>query len=123
MKASITHLRQNVYSAKPAVSWVESNLAILIAAHIALAFLMRSLPALATLHAWLTFAVGVWIALTMRDLRKVIPVAAYITGAEVLWRMTDANVFWEFGKYATIAILGLAFLRNWRWKYAALPLI
>ncbi len=34
----------------------------------------------------------------------------YIAGAEILWRMTDASVFWEFGKYATVAIMVLAIL-------------
>jgi hypothetical protein len=37
---------------------------------------------------------------------------AYICGAEVFWRMSDASIFWEFGKYTTTAILGIAFLRS-----------
>jgi hypothetical protein len=38
-------------------------------------------------------------------------VAAYITGVEVLWRMSGAQVPWEIGKYAVAAIFIVAALR------------
>ncbi len=77
-----------------------------------LALLMRQSSAVATVHAWTTLAVGAYYALSGARLERVAYVAAYITGAEVLWRMTDAGAFWEFGKYAVSAIFLLALLRG-----------
>ncbi|MGE0887127.1 MAG: O-antigen ligase family protein [Blastocatellales bacterium] len=76
-----------------------------------LALLMRQSSAVATVHAWATLAVGAYFALSGVRLERVAYVAAYITGAEVLWRMTNAGAFWEFGKYAVSAIFLLALLR------------
>ena len=33
--------------------------------------------------------------------------AGYIVGCEVLWRMSEARVPWETGKYGTVMVLGL----------------
>ena len=97
---------------------------VLLLLHIGLAYLMRTLTIVATVHGWAVLLVGVWIALTAKDERKVIPVVAYITGAEVLWRMTDAGVLWEFGKYATAAIMIISLLRRKKGlKNAALPIL
>jgi len=79
--------------------------------HALLAWLMSQNELFATLHALATFAVGMMLGLTGSHKRAAY-VAAYVAGAEVLWRMTDANIFWEFGKYATVAILGVALLRS-----------
>ncbi len=76
---------------------------------------MHQFPAIATGHALLTFSLGVIWALSGQRVERVIYVAAYITGAEVLWRMTEANVYWEFGKYSVVAILLLSILRQ-RWS-------
>ncbi|MFA7407277.1 MAG: O-antigen ligase family protein [Anaerolineaceae bacterium] len=91
--------------------------------HILLALTMRSYKLTSTLHAMAVLAIGVYTALTSEDIKKIIPIAGYITGAEVLWRMTKAGVFWEFGKYATIAILILALLKMGKIKRAGLPLL
>ena len=91
--------------------------------HIPLAFLLSNVQLFATVHAFITLLIGVWIALTSDDIRKVVPVVAYITGAEVLWRMTKANIFWEYGKYATVAILLIALLKHRKIEKAALPAI
>ncbi len=80
--------------------------------HVILALAMRRFNILSTLHAILVFLIGFLKALTTKDIKEVIPVTAYIMGAEVLWRMTNAGVFWEFGKYAVIAIFGIILLRN-----------
>lgn len=83
--------------------------------HIPLAFLISQHPLLATAHALMTLAVGLWAALT-RPLEDTvqIQVVGYIAGSEILWRMTNAYVFYEFGKYAVVLILGLAILRRYR---------
>ena len=91
-------------------------------AHIPLALLMEQTWAISGIHALLTFAIGMWWAATDHTLQRVALVASYISGAEVLWRMTEAYqiVFWEFGKYALIAILVIAMLRT---RTAKLPLL
>jgi len=88
-----------------------------------LALAMRDSSLLATAHALATLAFGLWFALFSKDTRKVSYVAAYIAGAEVLWRMTNAQIFWEAGKYFTILIFGIAMLRKKSWKRPALPIL
>lgn len=95
----------------------------LVIVHIILALIMHNIQLLATMHALLTMAAGAWIALTSKDIKRVIPVIAYITGAEVLWCMTQANVFWEFDKYATFGILLIALLKKRKIERAELPVL
>jgi O-Antigen ligase len=86
-------------------------------AHIPLAILEYKLTGLSTLHALAVFGLGMWWALTTPDRPvRIAYVGGYITGAEVLWRMTESQVFWEFGKYATVAIFLLAIFRSGRLK-------
>lgn len=91
--------------------------------HIPLALILSKSGTLSTLHAILTLLAGIFIAMTTREPRKIAWVAAYIVGAEVLWRMTGANVFWEFGKYATIAVLFIGLIKTHRIKSAGLPVL
>lgn len=85
--------------------------ALFLAAHIPLALVMRESSIVSTLHAVITLGVGLVLALTTRAMRILALVVCYIAGAEVLWRMTGASVFWEFGKYSIIAILSISLLR------------
>ncbi len=93
---------------------------IFLAVHIPLGLLMSRVGLIATGHALATIGLGTIWALQGRTERAIFA-AAYITGAEVLWRMTGADVFWEMGKYAVIAILLIALFRNRRFKIPALP--
>jgi O-antigen ligase len=79
-------------------------------AHVVLALVMRVVPAVATAHAIACVVIGVGIA-ARRRIQEVAFVVAYIVGSEVLWRMTYASVFWEYGKYAISAVLFVALLR------------
>jgi len=80
-------------------------------AHVPIALLMKQLPSVATFHAIATLAVGlVWALSKRKTMLDVACVGAYIMGAEVLWRMTEAKVFWEYGKYATSAVFLTALL-------------
>lgn len=92
-------------------------------AHPILALVMRASSLFATAHALLTLMIGVGLALFSKDPRKAGYVAAYIAGAEVLWRMTDASTFWEGGKYFTILILALALMRMRPWRRMSLPIV
>jgi O-antigen ligase len=90
------------------------GLIVFFAAHVPLALLMREYRDVATLHAVATLVIGLWWAVSRSRPDRAIYVCAYITGAEVLWRMVGAQVFWEFGKYAVAAILIIAILRGRR---------
>jgi hypothetical protein len=92
------------------------------AAHVPLALLMRQYPEIATWHALAILAIGLWWAVSRSRSDWSIYVCAYITGAEVLWRMEGANVFWEFGKYAVAAILIVRILRARRLS-APIPIV
>ncbi len=79
--------------------------------HVGLAIALKLSLALATLHAWGALALGIYYALGSRFPERAVYMAAYIVGAEVLWRMTHARMLWEYGKYASSLILLLALLR------------
>jgi hypothetical protein len=91
--------------------------------HVPLALLMRKVPGIATTHALLTLSVGLLWAVSRQRLERVAYWGAYITGAEVLWRMTGAHVSWEFGKYAAAAVCIVAIVRSGFRKGPALPLV
>lgn len=115
-----------ILSGKPMEETHESlgflPLLILFLVHALLALLMSQIAIVATLHALVALGVGVALALAARQ-KQVAYVAAYIAGSEVLWRMTDADVFWEFGKYATVAIFIVALLRARSAKLSPLILL
>ncbi|MGH9944055.1 MAG: O-antigen ligase family protein [Pyrinomonadaceae bacterium] len=91
------------------------------AAHAPLAILMFNFPEVASLHALATIAVSLWLAVFGRRLKHVAYAGAYVVSAEVLWRMADAQVLWETGKYATALVFVLALLRLRSARGAALP--
>ncbi len=81
------------------------------AAHVPLALLMSRQPSIGAIHAAASLAVGLVWAISSRYPWRVAYAAAYIMGAEVLWRMTGAPVFWEFAKYAVVLLFLVATLR------------
>ncbi|HKQ80511.1 MAG TPA: O-antigen ligase family protein [Blastocatellia bacterium] len=89
---------------------------LIIPSHVPLALLMIQSPVIATAHALLVLSLGVWWAAISTNLARVAYVGAYLTGAEILWRMTGARVFWEYGKYAMIVVFALALIRAGRLK-------
>lgn len=92
--------------------------------HIPLGVLMRGMPVLSTLHAIGTLMLGLLLVTIDRHPHRLIYVCAYIVGAEVLWRGTNAYVFWEFGKYGISFLLFLALLKEERIMRASkIPLL
>lgn len=73
--------------------------------HVLLAILVQREPWLATWHGWSVLILGVGWILLGREQYQVFYVAAYIAGVEAFWRMVGADVFWEYGKYATVMVL------------------
>lgn len=99
------------------------QLAVFLVAHVALALLARQSSAIASAHAYVTLAVALLWAATKTPTHRIAYAIAYITGAEVFWRMTEARVFWEFGKYAVVAVLLMTFFRIRVVKIPLLPFL
>ncbi|HWP42237.1 MAG TPA: hypothetical protein VNO14_03300 [Blastocatellia bacterium] len=96
---------------------------ILIIAHAPLGLIAHQSELLATIHAIAALGVGLSIALSGRNIHRVAYVAAYIAGSEVLWRMSKADINWEYGKYSLVVIMIIALLRRGNLKVPALPFI
>ena len=65
---------------------------------------MRRYPSVATIHAFVTVGCGLLWASSGKPTVRLACLGSYIVGAEILWRMTHAVIFWEIGKYALIGI-------------------
>lgn len=81
------------------------------AMHVVLALLLyRFRPALPTVYVILVFLAGLF---TLRDKTptRLVYMCTYIASAELLWRMTKANVFWETGKYLLVLLMFLGAIR------------
>ncbi len=77
-----------------------------------LALVIRQANVVSTLHAYGTILVGLFFLVTDKEPYRLIYWMGYVAGAELLWRGTGANVFWETGKYAIILISALGCLKN-----------
>ena len=103
-------------------TWV-LKLLVFLGVHVVLALLMIKFSSIATAHAVLVITIGIAVAAFDSRAERVAYVAAYIVGAEILWRMTQAEIFWETGKYATSAIFLIYICRNGRFKGPLLPVL
>lgn len=93
-----------------------------LAAHAPLALAIPKRSGLGTAHALLVFGIGLIAAVRPRRPQLVAYTVAYITGAAVLWRMKHAGVPWEYGKYATVAILVVVLVFSRRVRRPLLPI-
>jgi O-antigen ligase len=91
--------------------------------HVILASLMKRWPLLASLHAALTLLIALVLAVRNASPAKLVAFMAYLIGSEVLWRMTQAAVPWEFGKYALVLIALVAMARRPGFSGVWLPLL
>lgn len=108
---------------KPLSSFSVETLLLVSIFHVVLAIISRNFPALATIHALGTFAIGIYFSLASKNAKMIVFIVSYIIGAELFWRMAEANVFWEFGKYASLAVIVIGLIRFRKWKNAWLPLL
>jgi hypothetical protein len=88
------------------------RIAAFIILHLFLALIIRQNAALATGHALITFGAAFYFLVKDKEPDRLILAAAYLVGAEVIWRMTDAAIFWESGKYAITLLFILALLKH-----------
>ena len=97
---------------------------LLILLHVPLGLLLYRSTSLALIHPLAVVISGLYFAVRRDEgLEKVAYIAAYIIGAEVLWRMAQAEIYWEFGKYAVALIMMVALVRRSRWNLPKWPLI
>ena len=87
------------------------TLLILCAAHVGLAFVLERFSIVATAHALVVLLVGLWLAIGDRQPQRILYLCAYVVGAELLWRVTHAGVFWEYSKYLIILFGWITVLR------------
>lgn len=86
-------------------------------AHIPFGVLLYSSSYLGVLHALAVFSYGLRSALRKSErLEKTAYVIAYLIGVEVLWRMANIPIFWEFGKYAAALLMAAALVRRGCYK-------
>ena len=89
----------------------ESISPLLFALHIPLGVLMYDSSLLEILHPIAVFTLGLYWAIQRNTpIVRSAYVAGYIIGVEVLWRMVEAPVYWESGKYGSAVIMIVAIL-------------
>jgi hypothetical protein len=98
-------------------------LLLFLALNAALGLLFAKSPFLATAHAGLVLLVGVWWVLDRPRPARAAYLSAYIMGNETLWRMSKAELPWDYGKFAIVTLLVLSLLRNHRLKLQPLPVL
>ena len=86
-------------------------LLILCAGHVGLAFVFERFSIAATAHALVVFLAGLWLAIEDRQPQRILYLCGYVVGAELLWRVTQAGVFWEYSKYLVILFGWITVLR------------
>ena len=83
-------------------------LVLFVALHAPLGIALKLVPYLSTLHALVSLAIALMLVVRRYPVGLVVAGCAYLVGSEALWRMTDAKVFWEFGKYALLLVVVVA---------------
>jgi len=85
--------------------------------HVILGALVKSSPTFAYIHVFATIIVGFMVVLLSKGRpERAAYVAAYFAGSEVLWRMAEVSVLWEFGKYGSAAVMLIALAQMERRK-------
>lgn len=93
-------------------------------AHLPLGVLLYNVGIFALLHPIAVFLLGlIWARRKNVRLDLIAAVVGYLIGAEVLWRMANVPVPWEFGKYGSAVIMVVALANRRPFKIPQLPLI
>ena len=82
--------------------------------HVLLGVLLFYFPYLSSYIGLLVIAYSTYLILFHKNYYKFAPIicSAYIVGFEVLLRMSNSFLFWEFGKLSIIYIISIGFLRR-----------
>jgi hypothetical protein len=96
----------------------------LVILHIPLGVILYQSSFLAYIYPLFIFLLGVYWAYDKRvKIEKVAFVCAYLVGAEVLWRMAESAIFWEFGKYSIVLIMIIALIQRGYMKSPMFPFL
>lgn len=88
---------------------------VLAGGHAVLALILLQSELFSTVHAIGVLLFGLAVAARPATSHRAIYFASYLATADVLWRMTRAQVFWEYGKYSVVLLFGvIAFARGTR---------
>lgn len=87
------------------------RLLLVFALHVALGLAMRQIWQLATLHTFATILAALAISLSTRNPAVVLMCACYVSGSEVLWRMSKSYTFHETAKYAVSLLCFIGLIR------------
>jgi hypothetical protein len=80
--------------------------------HVPFAVALKSSSTLASVHALGMLLIGLFLVANDKEPDRLIYLTAYMVGAEPLWRLAHAAVFWEYDKYSVSLLLILAMLKN-----------
>jgi hypothetical protein len=100
-----------------------SVLILCVVLHAPLAVALKIVPYLSTLHALVSLAIALMFVVKRYPIGWVVAGCAYLVGAEAIWRMTDALVFYEFGKYSVIVVVVTAMCVRRRPVIRKLPIL
>jgi O-antigen ligase len=96
---------------------------LLVLLHVPLGLILYNTGSFALIHPIGAFVIGMRYALIGGEkLERVAHFAAYIVGAEILWRMAGIPIFWEFGKYGAACIMIAALIKRRFWSIPAFAL-
>lgn len=94
-----------------------------VAIHAPLALGMKLVPFLSTVHALVSLVVALMLVVRRYPMGRVVAGCAYLVGSEALWRMTNASVFWEYGKYSLLLVVITAMSLRRLWATSYLPVL
>ena len=90
------------------------NKNIVLALHLALGFILVEFPFLSTYLGLFVVILATYSILGSKKYNDLLPLqfSSYIVGLEILLRMCNSSLFWEFGKYSIIYVIILGLLRR-----------
>lgn len=87
---------------------------VLLLSQMVLVLAMQQSWIISTAHALLVGMLGLYFLIRDETPERMLYVAAYIVGAELIWRGTNARVFWEYGKYGVTILLLASLIKEHR---------
>lgn len=105
-------LKTSARADNPTQQFVHSfpfQVVVLCLVHIPLAYALGLSGRLGMVHGFLILIWGIRAAIR-QNTNQVMYTLGYLAGAEILWRMTGADLFWEFSKYAAVLVILLAIM-------------
>ncbi len=92
--------------------------------HLPLGIVLYNVGPFAILHPVIVFVLGLsWAVRKEFRMSRVALAVGYIIGAEVLWRMAQIPIPWEFGKYGSAIIIIVAIVRRNGHSIPPVPLV